>query len=337
MKINRFHYLLLAMVVIAIIYFSNNSINLTQYNKQFSSIQTKQTIEKDSSNSSEVQTKSSSPKISPNKNSSRSMTLQEAFCRLKALGTKIPMSKSSKFSGYFGPELLTNKNGDLHTGEPIIIMAILDKKCPRKKYSIVKARQKNGKWYIEKSLNCERASNEELFSEYGLQYTLTEADKTDPTIFNLAMNGPGLFITSCRHGVVLTRLGKYKLNNEGHIENSKGCLLLNESLKPIRIFPGDELSEQEPYCFSEPNQCLAILNRDDLPKFKGKLIAPFEFLISSRDQALLQKKLKAPNHFPSDVFSHYTENLRSKDILPSGISTKSFDSFKEDFECPQIL
>ncbi len=261
------------------------------------------------------------------------MTLQEAYCRLKTLGTKIPMSKSSKFSGYFRPELLPSKNGDLQTGEPIITMAISDKKCPKDKYSIVKARQKNGKWYIEKSLNCERASNEELFSEYGLQYTLTEADKTDPTIFNLAMNGPGLFITSCRHGVVLTRLGKYKLNNEGHIENSKGCLLLNDSLKPIKIFPGDELSEQEPYCFSEPNQCLAILNREDLPKFKGKLIAPFEFLINSRDQALLQKKLKAPNHFPSDVFSHYTENLTSKDILPSGISTKSFDSFKDDFDC----
>lgn len=325
------------MLVVVIIYFSNDRKSPVQHTRQDSSILTKQTIEKESSNSDEIQKTSFNLKISSNKTSPKSMTLQEAYCRLKILGTKIPMSKRSKFSGFFGPELLPSPKGDLHTGEPIIIMAVLDKECPSNKYSIVKARRKNGQWFLEKALNCRRASDEELFSEYGLQFTLSEVDRTDPTLFNLAINGPGLFITSCRQGLILTRLGKYKLNTEGHIENSKGCLLLNRSLKPIKIFPGDELSEQEPYCFSEPDQCLAILNRDVLPKFKGKLIAPFEFLISSRDQALLQKSLKLPDPFSSDIFSHYTENLTSKDILPSGISTKSFDSFKEDFECPQIL
>jgi hypothetical protein len=336
-KKNRKIYLLSVVIAVIAIYFFDGRKYLTQPRNDTSSIQSERKTEVNFSAAHKVLNKTSHPQITSDKASSKSMTLQEAYCQLKKLNLKIPLSKNSKFSGYFGPELLPSKNGDLHTGEPIITMAILDNKCPKNKYSIVKARRKNGVWLLEKSLNCGRASDEELFSEYGLQFTLSEADRTDPTSFNFAMNGPGLFITSCRQGLVLTRHGKYKLNNNGQVENSKGCLLLNRSLKPITIIPGDELSEQAPYCFSEPKQCLAILNRDDLSKLKGKLIAPFEFLVRTRDQSLLQKTLKDPDHFPSEVFSHYTENLTSKDILPSGLSTKSFDSFKEDFECSQGL
>jgi hypothetical protein len=335
MKRNRL--ILLPLVVIALIYFFNDKKELSEDKNQSSAIDLKSKIDQEIPKSNAVQDKISNKlNIAPKKNSLKNMTLQEAYCHLKKLDAKIPMTTKSKFSGYYGPELLPSSNGDLHTGEPIITMAILDKECPKNKYSIFKARQTKGKWNIEKILNCKRVSNEELFSEYGLQYTIKEADRIDPTIFNFAMNGPGLFITSCRQDLVLTRLGKYKLNSDGHIENKNGCLLLNKSLRPIKILPGDELSEQEP-CFSEPNQCLAILNRDDLPKFKGQLIAPFEFRISLRDQTLLKKRLTAPNHFPSDVFSHYSENLMSKDILPSGISTKSFESFNEDFSCSQNL
>lgn len=260
------------------------------------------------------------------------MTLEEAYCQIMKMSPQVPISGQSKFDGYFGHDTVARSEDHMAIGDPIINLLIMDKDCPRDKYSVIKARQKDGHWITEKTLNCKTVTHEELFSAYAVQYTIEFRDRRASNTFNFALNGPGLFVTACKDGLTLTRKGKFQLNGDGNLENSNGCLLLGNFLNPLQVMPGEELGEGE-YCFSE-EQCIAVLNRDHLTKFKGKLTAPFDFSIGFQDRELLRKTLKLPDYFRTEVIPHVVETLNHKDLFPSGMIREGFRRIKDGFQCP---
>ena len=198
--------------------------------------------------------------------------------------------------------------------EDSVLILIKSPLCPDGSHSVVSASRSEGRWSLEKSLDCRHTSPTEIYQNYRPSGKLTFLGKSTEQM-NLALNVTSAdFLTLCDRGFVASRLGNFKIDEFELYRDQHGCLLMTQTMEPFR--KGNSLGEialietwsdkQQQREFIEPGRVAVTLNSADIP------------LLSPAEDSFLEG---------------YYESYDRQGVSPLGIPNDAFISVNFDQDC----
>lgn len=167
---------------------------------------------------------------------------KDLLCKLKAARTNIPLQGDV--------QVVVNKMTPFFGTKAENVAWVKSDSCPEEMYSIVHFSDDGS---VAREIDCRNATLTEIAALSGEQGNIKDAPhKKGET--NLAVVGNGYFVLSCPGGQwFLTRDGTFQQEN-GHLVDKNGCMLLSQQGRPFQNF---EINEDG--CSSQ-GECVATVD-----------------------------------------------------------------------------
>ena len=248
------------------------------------------------------------PAESPQTNQKKEFTKNDMYCLIQKKTPEITLTGDVKIE--------FNSYGPYPDGLGQYAW-IYSSDCPEDKHSLVKI---NKEGHVEVAIDCKDATLEQLSSEEGIQWTISET-VAEPGQYNFAINGPGQFLVYCPiEGFHLTRRGQFTLH-EGLLGDVHGCFLwqngdeINPKGGPVTLIdPDDQLNDDG--CFKNSKQCVAMMD------FKDPAVQDFKYKDSTLFSVNFEGDLKKTTR--SQILTNSLEDLDNPERGLTGISKWAF-------------